>query len=82
LGERSVLFLILIITIGCSNKGYRITTYNYFKLPSASFGTYLVSGNYGAKKIISYDSTSIRFIDLNGNEQFISSDKIEVEKIK
>lgn len=33
-----------------------------------------------AKEVISYSETSIRFIDWNGNEKFISADHIEVEQ--
>lgn len=34
---------------------------------------------YKARKIIDYSNTSVRFIDENGNEQFISADKIEIK---
>ena len=35
---------------------------------------------YYAKKVISYTETSVRFIDENGNEQFISADRIVIVK--
>jgi len=34
-----------------------------------------------AKKIIDLTSTSVRFIDLYGNERFITADKIEIQNV-
>lgn len=83
------LLFITFLFFGCSNHLYKITTYNKqpdwdyqlsnSKIKRHDWGeTYLKSGEYEAKKIISYDDSSVRFIDLKGNEQFISGDKVEV----
>jgi hypothetical protein len=86
------LLFITFLFFGCSNHLYKITTYT--KQPGRDYqsstsnlkihfaDSYLPSGNYEAKKIISYDDSSVRFIDLKGNEQFISGDKVEVKEIK
>ncbi len=82
---------ITFLFFGCSSRLYKITTYNKqpgwdisnitkFKWNSAD--SYSPSGNYEAKKIISYDDSSVRFIDLKGSEQFVSGDKVEVKEIK
>ena len=64
-----VLILILVFSIiGCQKTVYHVE----------------IDGTaYIASKIIEYNDTSIRFIDKNGNERFISGAKrIDVKEIK
>ena len=39
-----------------------------------------VKEEFVARKIIDYSSTSVWFIDSNGNEKFITSEKIEIQR--
>ena len=83
---------ITFLFFGCSSRLYKITTYNkqtvwdlsnITKFKWNSDDSYSPSlGNYEAKKIISYDDIIVRFMDLKGNEQFVSGDKVEVKEIK
>ena len=84
-----LLIFILILTPGCiKQKSYtiRVTTINWEKVFVKEEGAtrdYLIKQNtstrtYKAKEVISFNETSVRFIDDTGKEQFISADKIEV----
>ena len=81
---------ILILIPGCS-KSYAIKVYtiNWEKVnlitneSDTYLRDYLIKENthirfYKAKEVISFNETSVRFIDDTGKEQFISADKIEV----
>ena len=77
---------------GCTGgTNYKVVVYRvdpYFEYHSEKVQKYLetsgkkyeVDKTYYAKEIISYTDTSARFIDKEGNEQFISGNKIEINQ--
>ena len=88
-----IIFLISILILGCNIKNYKITVYKeseIFKFldednqKALDFlnKRYVVDKIYYAKEIISYTDKSIRFIDKNEDEVFLTGDKIEVKKIE
>ena len=88
-----VMFLIIILIFGCSEeKTYEIIIYksyiNYeiyehFNKEGKLDLTYLGADKiYYAKEIISYTDNSVRFIDEQNKETFITADKIEVRLMK
>ena len=89
----AILILVSFITLSCSGVKYEIRVYKiptYIEYYEEGFTKdYLIKEylqgrefeTYKAKKIIEYDSTSVRFIDEDGEEQFVSADKVEVKRI-
>ena len=75
-----IIILFSLIIVGCKQQEYRITT----KGEPTIFGTESIFPNtYYATKIISFDKTSVRFIQKgNGKEKFITAKEISIEKIK
>lgn len=87
----ALLIFILILAPGCiKQKSYDIKVYtvnwkmvNLLESEEGPVRDLFIKQNtsvrtYKAKKVISFDETSVRFIDDTGKEQFISADKIEV----
>jgi hypothetical protein len=86
-----LLMFILILAPGCiKQKSYDIKVYTIdwkmVNLLESKEGPvrdifikqYTSVRTYKAKEVISFDETSVRFIDEAGKEQFFSADKIEV----
>lgn len=87
-----IIFLIVLLLLGCAGgKNYKVTVYREkeeFKYLSEKAQKvledsykYKIYKSCYAKEIISYTDTSVRFIDSEGREQFLSGDKIEVRKM-
>lgn len=89
----AILILVSFATLSCSGAKYEIRVYKiptyleYYK--EGRTKDYLIKEylqgrefkTYKAKEIIDFDNTSVRFIDEDGEEQFMSADKVEVKRI-
>lgn len=72
-----IIILFSSIIVGCKQQEYWITVKNEgIQLPS-------IGPDYYATKIISFDKTSVRFIEKgSGKEKFITAKEIEIKRIK
>lgn len=93
-----IIFLVFIFIFGCAEeKTYKVFVGKYKPYINESSNNALSDSSlfsklnelnkynfktYCAKEIISFTDKSVRFIDKEGNEQFISGDRIKIEQIK
>ena len=92
-----VLLLVAFVSSSCAGAKYEIKLYLKGEVPasinSMSDGLYkelvikiategTLLGTYKASKIINYTGISAWFIDEEGEEQFVTADRVEINKIE